>query len=131
MATTVEYATYIIDLTHAMLKVRQSLTDEQIKRIRMLNRRTVDFLTDYLQHESSSLPDLLQYLSTGTREPIRGIIGGSKMLLSGNCGILPPDFQAAVKEILQCGYAIHREIEDMHNNLSSFMQEMGIEEDGV
>jgi hypothetical protein len=131
MATTVEYGSYIIDLTDAMLENRQALNDEQVQRIRMINRRTVDFLTDYLQHESSSLPELLYYLQSGAPAPLRIIIGCAKMLISGHCGILPHDYHAAMKEVLQCGYAISTEVEDMYRNLRTFMEEMGIEEDSA
>ncbi|MEL7433464.1 MAG: hypothetical protein AAFN11_05920, partial [Chloroflexota bacterium] len=64
MANTTEYSSYIIDLCTAMLENRQGLTQEQAKRVYRIRKQTVRFITAYLQHESSDLPILLEFLAT-------------------------------------------------------------------
>lgn len=130
MASAVEYATYIIDLTDAMLEHRQGLNEPQVQRLQMIQRRTVDFLTDYMQHESSSLSNLLSYLGDEAPKPLRIIMGCCDMLLSGNYGVMQPAYLEAVQEILDCGYEIQNEVEEMYENLRDFMQNMGMQGTG-
>lgn len=128
MASTVEYSSYIIDLCTAMLDNPRGLTSAQIQRVSMIRRQTVNFLTDYLRHESSSLPQLLYYLGKEAASPIRIIIGCSDMILSGRCGEVQRNYGEAIGEIRDCGYAIYDDVEDMHKNLSELMSNLGLAE---
>lgn len=128
MATTVEYSSYIIDLCSAMLDNSRGLTTPQMQRISMIRRQTVNFITDYLRHESSSLPQLLYYLDKEASAPLRIIIGCSDMILSGRCGDVQRNYGEAVSEIRDCGYAIFEDVEDMHKNLSELMSSLDLAE---
>ena len=126
MTTAVEYASYIIDLCTAMLDHRVGLTDAQAQRLTMIHYKAVDFLTEYVQHESSNLPELLDYLGQEAQTPLRIIVGCADMILDGNCGIVQEAYAEAVAEIRDCGYSIQADIEDMHENLNNLMSDLGM-----
>lgn len=128
MTNAVEYATYIIDLSNAMLEHRLGLSDSQAQRLLMIHRKSVDFLTDYMQHESSNLPELLAYLEQDAQKPLRIIVGCADMILNGSCGEVQEAYAEAVAEIRDCGYSIQAEVEDMHENLHNLMSELGMTE---
>lgn len=121
MATTAEYSSYIIDLCGAMLEHRHGLTDAQIKRIVRIRKQTVRFITAYLQHESSDLPVLLDFLSTQAIAPLRQIAGHTDMILDGRCGPVQADYAEAIGEIRDCTHAIYDELEDMYHHLRDLM----------
>ena len=121
MASTAEYSSYIIDMCTAMLENRQGLTDEQAKRVYRIRKQTVRFITAYLQHESSDLPVLLEFLSTQSIAPLRLIVGHADMILDGRCGRVHPDYGRAIGEIRDCTHAIYEELEDMYNHLNNLM----------
>jgi hypothetical protein len=126
MTSTIEYATYIIDLSMAMLEHRIGLTDAQAQRLQMIHGRTVDFLTEYIQHESSNLSELLIYLSQDAQTPLRIIIGCSDMILNGSCGEVQEAYADAIEEIRDCGYIIQNDVEDMYENLQNLMSDLGM-----
>lgn len=126
MTSTTEYSSYIIDLCTAMLDNSQGLNKAQVQRVSMIRRQTINFITEYLRHESSSLPDLLYYLDKEASSPLRIIIGCSDMILSGKCGDIQQDYGDAIGEIRDCGYAIHEDIEDMHKHLSELLGNLGL-----
>lgn len=128
MASTTEYSSYIIDLCTAMLEHPEGLTQAQTQRVSMIRRQTVNFITDYMRHESSSLPNLLHYLENEAVVPLRIIIGCSDMFLSGRCGPVHHDYGEAVTEIRECGYAIYNDIKDMYENLHELMSGLGMVE---
>jgi hypothetical protein len=129
MTNSVEYATYIIDLSMAMLEHRVGLTDAQAQRLQMIHGRAVDFLTEYIQHESSNLIELLDYLGQEALKPLRIIIGCSDMILNGNCGIVQEAYGDAIEEIRECSYIIQNDIEDMHENLQNLLTDLGMLEE--
>lgn len=126
MATAVEYASYIIDLSTAMLDHRVGLTDAQAQRLTMIHHKAVDFLTEYVQHESSNLPELLDYLGQDAQTPLRIIVGCADMILNGNCGAVQEAYGEAIEEIRDCSYSIQADIEDMHGNLHNLMSDLGM-----
>ena len=87
MASTVEYGTYIIDLATAMLENPGGLTNAQSQRILVIRRQAVNFLTDYMRHESSALPDLLSYLTKDAVRPLSMLVNSCDMILNGSCGL--------------------------------------------
>lgn len=126
MSELMEYSAYIIDLTGAMLENSEGLNDAQGQRILMMNRRAVDFVTEYLQYESASADRLLSYLNHDAQNPLRIILGNSQMLLSGNCGELQTDYAEAVQEIYDCVFAIVEEVQQMRLDLQNFMESIGM-----
>jgi hypothetical protein len=126
MASVVEYGSYIIDLSIAMLENPQGLTQSQAQHLRVIHQKAVDFLTGYLQHESSSLPNLLGYLQNGAIQPLQIIIGSSDKILSGDCGRVHKTYGEAVVEIRDCGYAMYDEVESMYDNLRNLMGNLGM-----
>jgi hypothetical protein len=129
MTSSVEYATYIIDLSMAMLEHRIGLTDAQAQRLQMIHGRAVDFLTEYIQHESSGLLELLDYLGKDAVSPLRIIIGCADMILNGQCGIVQEAYAEAIEEIRECSYCIQNDIEDMYENLQNLMSDLGMFEE--
>ena len=126
MATTIEYGTYIIDLCTAMLEHPRGLNKPQGQRIVGIRRETVNFLTDYMQHESSSLPDLLSYLTHGATPQLESVRQMCEEILDGRCGRVQPNYRDAVVEIQDCCYAIYDDVEDMRFNLDQLMGNLGI-----
>lgn len=126
MSQMIEYGAYIIDLTDAMLEHRQGLNHEQIQRLQMMNRRAVDFVTTFLQHENASAPTLLNYLNHDAQNPLRIIMACSQMLISGNCGQMLPDYTQGVQEIFDCVCAIVEDVQQMRMDLQNFMETIGI-----
>jgi hypothetical protein len=113
----------------AMLEHRVGLTDAQAQRLQMIHGRAVDFLTEYIQHESSNLIELLDYLGQEALKPLRIIIGCSDMILNGNCGIVQEAYGDAIEEIRECSYMIQNDIEDMHENLQNLLTDLGMLEE--
>lgn len=128
MTNAVDYASYIIDLSIAMLEHRVGLTDAQIQRLTMIHGKAVDFLTDYIQHENSNLPELLDYLGQSAQSPLQIIVGCADMILNGSCGIVQEAYADAITEIRDCGYSIQNEIEDMYESLYTLMSDLGMVE---
>lgn len=126
MTSVVEYGSYIIDLSTAMLENPQGLTHAQAKQLRFIRQHSVDFLTSYLQHESSSLPNLLGYLQNRATQPLQSIIVSSHMILSGKCGSVQEAYGEAVLEIRDYGHAMYDEVENMNENLQNLMSNLGI-----
>jgi hypothetical protein len=127
MNNPIEHATYIIDLTNAMTEQREGLNKEQFHRIGLINHRTVEFVTGYLQNETLSAPALLQYLTQHAQEPLRAVLGNCKKMLSGQCGDMETDYVEAVTEIRDCVYAMVEEIQQLCHDLKEFMVTIGME----
>ena len=123
---TVEYGTYVIDLTAAMLEHKQRLNDMQIDQIETIHRRAVQFVTEFLQHENAPLDDLLSYLNHDAMSPITIVIGFSEMLLMEAAGPMPKPFMEAMDEIRDCGYNIRDDIYEMQEELLAFMESIGM-----
>ncbi|MDQ7025529.1 MAG: hypothetical protein Q9P44_08220 [Anaerolineae bacterium] len=128
MASTIDYAAYIIDLTNAMLEHRQGLSKEQFHRINFINHGAVEFVTGYMQHETLSAPALLQYLTHDAQRPLRAILGNCKKLLDGQCGVLHVDYAEGVGEIHDCVFSMVDEIQQLCRDLQQFMATIGIED---
>jgi hypothetical protein len=126
MTSIVEYGSYIIDLSTAMLENPRGLTNAQAKRLRFIRQQSVDFLTGYMRHESSSLPDLLAYLQKDALQPLQAIIVSSDVILSGECGRVRRTYGEAVVEIRDCGHAMYDEVESMNENLRNLMVDLEI-----
>lgn len=126
MATTIEYGTYIIDLCTAMLEHSRGLKKPQGHRIVLIRRQTVKFLTDYMQHESSSLPDLLTYLTHEATPPLESVRTMCEDILEGRCGQVQPNYREAIVEIQDCCHAIYDDVDDMRANLDRLMSDLGI-----
>lgn len=109
-----------------MLEHRVGLTDAQAQRLQMIHGRAVDFLTEYIQHESSNLPELLDYLSQDAQTPLMIIVGCADMMLNGSCGEVQEAYAEAIEEIRECGYVIQNDMEDMYENLHNLMSDLGM-----
>ncbi|MEM9950735.1 MAG: hypothetical protein AAF846_03990 [Chloroflexota bacterium] len=126
MATTIEYGTYIIDLCTAMLEHPRGLTKAQGQRIAQIRQQTVNFLTDYMQHESSALPDLLEYLTHHATPPLETMHHLCEMILDGRCGAIQSNYGEAVAEIQECCHVMYDDIDDMRVNLDQLMSTLGM-----
>jgi hypothetical protein len=127
MTNTVDYAVYVIDLTDAMLNHRKGLNAQQIDHLGTINRRAVDFVTSFLQHENADLDTLFSYLSHDAMAPIALIIGYSEFMLMGGAGGMLPAYRDAMQEIRDCGYALQEDMQNMMEELQEFMESIGYE----
>jgi len=93
----------------------------------MINRRSVGFVTDFLQHEKGSLDGLVSYLNHDAMTPLTVVIGAGEVLVMGMCEPLPPAFHEAVAEILEYAYALREELLMMLDDLLHFMKRVGYE----
>ena len=128
MPNPIEYATYIIDLTDAMMEHRKGLNAEQFHRIGLINHRAVQFITLFMQKESVSAPALLQYLTEDAQEPLRSIRGNCKKMMSGEYGEFEPDYAEAIQEIYDCVYEMVGDVQQLCRDLKQFMAAIGIED---
>jgi hypothetical protein len=127
MTNTAEYATYIIDLTDAMLNHRRGLSPQQINHLETIQRRAVEFITSFFLHEKADLDTLHNYLSYDAIQPISIIIGYSEYMLIGAAENMLPTYREAVEELRDCGYALRDDIQDMLADLLEFMENIGYE----
>jgi hypothetical protein len=128
MPSPIEYASYIIDLTNAMMEHRQGLNKDQFHRIGLINHRAVQFITNFMQKESISAPALLQYLTEEAQEPLRSIRGNCKKMLAGEYGEFEDDFAEAIEEIHTCVYEMVDDIRQLCHDLKQFMVTIGMED---
>lgn len=126
MSTTVEYGTYVIDLCTAMLDNAGGLNKAQAQRVALIRENTIQFLTEYLRHESSSLPDLLNYLGKDATQPLQALVGHCDMVLQGKHGRIADNYGEAIVEIRDCACTIYDDIEDMRQNLEQLMGNLGM-----
>lgn len=122
----IEYASYTIDITHALLDHPQGLNEQQLDFVRVIERRAVEFITDFMQKQSTPVQELRRYLNHDALSPITVIIGYSEFALMEDQGRMHPDYRDAFQQICDCGYAIQTEIKDLHEQVWTFMQEMDI-----
>lgn len=121
MENTVECATYVIDLTQAMLEYRQGLSDEQYEHIITINRRAVEFITSLIHNQSMSLDKFASYLNHDAMSPLTIVIGYSEVLLAGMCGDLPSDYREAIEQVRDCGQMLREDIQEMHTALRELL----------
>jgi hypothetical protein len=128
MPSPIEYATYIIDLTHAMMEQHSGLNADQFHRIGLVNHHAVDFITKFMQKENISAPALLQYLTEDAQEPLRSIRGNCKKMLAGQYGEFEADYNEAIQEIYDCVLEMVEDIRQLCHDLKHFMASMGMED---
>lgn len=124
---TVEYGTYVIDLTAAMLEHRNRLTEEQAEQIETVHKRAIQFVTEFLQHENADLDTLLSYLNHDALSPVTIIIGSAEVMVMGMLGKMPKPFMDAIEEIRECGYLLRDDLYDMQRELIEFMESIGMQ----
>jgi hypothetical protein len=127
MTTTTDCASYIIDLSDAMLNHRTGLNAQQIGHLETINRRAVEFVTEFLLHENSDLDTLFDFLSHEAIQPISIIIGYSEYMLIGGAESMQPVFREAVEEICDCGYSLRDDMQLLLEELVDFMDSIGYE----
>lgn len=127
MAETTEYASYVIDLTDAMLEHRSNLDTQQISHLKTINRRAVEFVTTFLLHEKADLDTLYNYFSSDAIQPISIIIGYSEYMLICGSETMLPAYREAIEEIRECGYALRDDMQTMLDELVEFMETIGYE----
>lgn len=125
MAKVVEYGTYIIDITDAMIEHRRGLTTEQLELLEQINQRAVTFVTLCLQNESTDLPTLHRFLSEQAPRYVELIKQHSEFLLKFRK--LHQNYREAIKNIHQCSLAIRHEITNMRKDLNNFMSKIGMQ----
>jgi hypothetical protein len=131
MTTTTDCASYIIDLSDAMLNHRNGLNAQQISHLETINRRAVEFVTEFLLHENSDLDTLFNFLSHEAIQPISIIIGYSEYMLIGGAETMRPVFREAVEEICDCGYSLRDDMQLMLEELVDFMDSIGYEHQDI
>lgn len=125
MAKIVEYGTYIIDITDAMIEHRRGLSTEQLELLEQINERAVDFVTACLQNETTSLPTLYKFLDIEAPRLIELIKLNSEFLLKFRK--LHVNYRDAIKNIHQCTLAIKHELKQMKAELNGFMSKIGMQ----
>lgn len=121
---TLEYASYVIELTTAMLEHKRRLNTMHIDQIDTIRRRAVQFVTDMMLHENRPLDELVSYLNHDAMSPITIVIGFSELLLME--ATMPQAFLEAMEEIRDCGYLIRDDIYDLRAQLLEFMENIGL-----
>lgn len=127
MPDTTEYASYVIDLTDAMLDHRRGLNTQQVSHLETINRRAVEFVTTFLLHEKADLDTLYTYFSYDSIQPISIIIGYSEYMLICSDETMLPAYREAIEEIRDCGYALRDDMQGMLEELTAFMDTIGYE----
>jgi hypothetical protein len=128
MPNPIEYASYIIDLTNAMMGHQQGLSHEQFYRINLINHRAVTFITTYMQKENISAFALLEYLSEDAQQPLRSIRGNCKKMLAGEFGNFDDDYVEAIEEIRACAHEMVYDIQQSCRDLRQFMATIGMDD---
>lgn len=126
MDTITEYASYTIDITQALQQYPDGLNEQQLEFVRIIERRAVEFITDFMQKQTLPVQDLRRYLNHDALSPVTVIIGYAEFALMADEGRMPPDYRDAFQQLCDCGYAIQQEIRDLHEQIWNFMQEMDI-----
>jgi signal transduction histidine kinase len=126
MASFIHYAVYIIDLTDAMLTNSSGLNEQQVDFIQTIHRRSVQFVTDFLQYENGSLDHYLSYLNHDAMSPLSVIIGYSEFMLMGGAGDIQTEYREAVEEIRNCGHYLRDQVTRTQKRVLKFMKQAGI-----
>lgn len=127
MDTIVEYASNVIDISTAILVHRQGLGKEDfVGHVETIHRRSVEFIEDYMTKRSLPVRDLRSYLNHDAKSPVTIVIGYSEFMMMVGKNEIPPAYLEALQEIADYGYAIQEELEYFHDQVWTFMQEMGI-----
>jgi len=121
-----ENASYAIDITHALMEYPGGLDQQQREFVQIIERRAVEFVTDFMQKQHLPIQSLRSYLNHDALSPITVIIGYAEYTLMADEGQLHPDYRDAFQQICDCGYVIQDEIRALHEQIWQFMQEMGI-----
>ncbi|MGB7338348.1 MAG: hypothetical protein WBC91_05585 [Phototrophicaceae bacterium] len=124
MAKIVEYGTYIIDITDAMIEHRRGLTVEQLELLDQINRCAVSFVTACVENENTDLPTLYRFLDHGAPRLITLINHQSEFLLKFRK--LHVSYRDALQNIHQCSVAIQNELTQMKVDLEGFMSRIGM-----
>ncbi len=124
MAKVVEYGTYIIDITDAMIEHRRGLSTEQLELLEQINQRAVSFVTACLQNETTDLPTLYRFLNEQAPRLVELIKLHSEFLLKFRK--LHQNYRDAIKNIHQCSLAIKNELKQMKADLNNFMSRIGM-----
>lgn len=125
MAKTVEYASYIIDLTDAMLEQRDVLSNPQIEHLQVIQKHAVRFVNRYFRKEKHSLEALLRFLQREAAQHINIIISYNEVLLMDHLGTFDEAFKEACYEIAECAYELRAEVRQLQRNLESFKAALG------
>ncbi|MDQ7027027.1 MAG: hypothetical protein Q9P01_09475 [Anaerolineae bacterium] len=128
MAKVIDYGTYIIDVSGAMLDKRRGLHHEQVETLRQIHDRAVDFVTSCFQHEAANLKVLYYFLGGKAQQLVTMITRHSEYLLRDKK--LHETYRDAVQQIVECSYAIRDELEQMREELRTVMDKVGIKVSG-
>lgn len=126
MAKIVEYGTYIIDITDAMIEHRRGLSLEQLELLNQINDHAVAFVTACLENENTDLPTLYRYLDHEAPRLVTLINHHSEFLLKFRK--LHTSYRDAIKNIHQCSQLIQDELVKMKRDLQAFMARIGLNE---
>lgn len=126
MATVGEYATYIIDISEAMLRYKKGLNREQFEHIKTIRRRTIDFITTFMQKQNAPPQEFGSYLNHDALSPITVIIGYAEVLLMGMEGDLPEAYQEALQNVRDCGYYLQEVIEETRDDVLGVLVSLGL-----
>ena len=126
MDISLEYASQILDITSLVLEHSSGLNNDQINHVAAIHRRAFQFVDDYLDQQAVPVQELRRYLNHDALSPVTVIIGYSEVLLMEASGALADPYHEAVTEINNFGYALLEELKATHEQVWSFMQQIGI-----
>lgn len=125
MVKVVEYGTYIIDISDAMIEHRKGLNAEQIQILNQVRERAQCLVTKCLQNEHSDLTTLYYFLSGQAPIPVTHIINHCNFIL--RMWKLHLAYQDGIEKILACIIAVREELQQMKLDLINFMEKIGME----
>lgn len=124
MVKVVEYGTYIIDISDAMMEHREGLNAEQVTILRQIRDSAQTLVTQCLQHESADLVTLYYFLYGKAPVPVTHMINHCDFML--RMWKLHPAYEEAFQNIRECSVAIRQELGQMKADLVGFMEKIGM-----
>ncbi|MEO0599645.1 MAG: hypothetical protein AAF126_26270 [Chloroflexota bacterium] len=124
MANIIEYGTFIIDITTAMINHRKQLTVDHLEGLEKIRVQAQELVTGCLQHESSDMTTLYCFLEGQATKPTKFIQGTCDFLLRFR---IHPAYRDAVQQIKDCSLATEEELSNMKADLVAFMDKIGID----
>jgi signal transduction histidine kinase len=126
MDAILQYASNIIDISGAILEHAHGINRQQAQFVETIHHRTIRFANEYIEKREWPVQALRRYLNHDAMSPLTIVIGYSEWLIDGSFGELKDAYKEALEEIREYGYALQDEINDLHTQVWSFMQQMGI-----
>jgi hypothetical protein len=124
MDSVVEYTAQIIDICDVLLQHQNRLTDEQALHIDMIYRRSVGFITDFMQLQPGTIQSIASYLNHDAFSPITIMLGYSDLMLMGVFGDMDEVVREAVQYIRDYSGVLNEELKELQTLLVNLRERL-------